>query len=197
MILSDWHIKRRTEEGDEQRRIVIDPFSEAVSGNGVISYGLTSAGYDLRLGPDLAFFKPGNLKVDPKRFGDPEYYHEVLYDRLGLVKGQVAVIPPNGFILGHSLEYLRIPDDLKGKCVGKSTYARCGVHVIVTPLEPGWHGHLTIEIANLTSRPAVVYAGEGICQLEFEQLSSRPDVTYADKRGKYQGQQGVTCARVL
>jgi dCTP deaminase len=177
-------------------RPMIEPFSEAVSGDGVISYGLSHAGYDLRLGPDILLFdnQYGGV-VNPKQFNNPEYHRQVFREYKGLTLGHKFHIPPHGYILGHSLEYLRIPDHLKGRCVGKSTLARSGILINTTPLEPGWEGHLTIEIGNQTPCPAVVFIGEGIAQLEFETLSDLPEKTYAGK--KYQGQTGVTPAKVL
>ncbi len=172
---------------------MITPFSEGVQGGGVISYGLSHAGYDLRLGDELLLFKnTHNLLIDPKRFGDEDYRAKVfdlVTPRADYHGGQASfVIPPHSYALGFSLEYLRIPDHLKGRCVGKSTLARCGLLINTTPLEPGWHGHLTIEISNITPCPALVYAWEGIAQLEFETLTGVPDATYEQKAGKYQGQ---------
>lgn len=198
MILNDRDIRKLCEAplyfGN---RPMIDPFSEAVSGGGVISYGLSHAGYDLRLGPDILLFdnRLGET-VNPKRFADPEYRCKMFREFPGLKVGEEFHIPPHGYILGHSLEYLRIPDHLKGRCVGKSTLARSGILINTTPLEPGWEGHLTIEIGNQTPCPAVVFIGEGIAQLEFEVLTDIPEVTYAQKKGKYQGQRGVTPAVV-
>ncbi len=171
---------------------MIDPFSEAVSGGGVISYGLSHAGYDLRLGDELMVFKnTWNEIIDPKRFRDEEYRKRVFDIVKPTGKGESRpldsfVIPPHSYALGSSLEYLRIPNHIKGRCVGKSTLARCGILINTTPLEPGWHGHLTIEISNITPCPALIYAGEGIAQLEFETLSSLPETNYEGK--KYQGQ---------
>jgi dCTP deaminase len=176
---------------------MIDPFSESVSGNGIISYGLTSAGYDLRLGPEVLVFKNSyGHTIDPKRFKDPNYTREV-FDTIAGGPGVAVTIPAHGYILGHSMEYLRIPRNLKARCTGKSTYARAGIIVNTTPLEPEWEGHLTIEISNSSPCPAVVYIGEGIAQLEFERLTDEPEVSYADKGGKYQSQTGVTPAKVI
>ena len=201
MLLNDKEIRKLCEKPSEVAFAaadlpMIDPFSEAVSGNGVISYGLSHAGYDLRLGPDILLFdnRLGEV-VNPKRFNDPDYRKRMFREFLGLKVGEEFHIPPHGYILGHSYEYLRIPDYLKGRCVGKSTLARSGILINTTPLEPGWEGHLTIEIGNITPCPAVLPIGEGIAQLEFELLTGRPDKTYAGK--KYQGQTGVTPAKVL
>jgi dCTP deaminase len=174
---------------------MIDPFSEAVSGGGAISYGLTHAGYDLRLGYSILRFKNYYGEVlDVRRlnedgYNDRVYAHEISMDSF--------VIPPNHYVLGHSMEYLRIPKYVKGRCVGKSTLARLGILINTTPLEPGWEGHLTIEIGNVAQSPVRLRPGEGIAQLEFEVLRSNPSMTYSDKNGKYQGQTGVTPAKVI
>jgi len=137
---------------------MIDPFSASVQGGGVISYGISHAGYDLRLAPEILIFKnTANVIIDPKRFNDPDYQAKV-FDRLegrilGNKHGEIRepfVMPPHSYALGRSWEYLRIPDFIKGRCVGKSTLARCGILINTTPLEPGWEGHLTIEISNIT-----------------------------------------------
>ena len=203
--------------------VMIEPFSEAVSGGGVISYGLSHAGYDLRLGPEILLFKNSSMQVvDPKAFADEQYrkrmFDEWVYSAEPVsdevrhlvhrwkLNGQDVtqggsdngyVIPPNSYILGRSFEYLRIPRHLKGRCVGKSTMARSGIIINTTPLEPGWEGHLTIEIGNITPCPAKVFVGEGIAQLEFELLSQLPEKDYAQKQGKYQSQTGVTPSKVL
>lgn len=201
MILNDSDIRKLcTAPVYFNQKPMIDPFSEAVSGNGVISYGLSHAGYDLRLGPEILIFNNnyGEI-VDPKRFVDPEYRKRV-FTEMELSDASYSngiIIPAHGYILGRSLEYLRIPNNIKGRCVGKSTYARSGIVINTTPLEPGWEGHLTIEIGNICPCPAKVYVDEGIAQLEFEQLTDVPEATYADKKGKYQAQTGVTPARVL
>lgn len=175
---------------------MIHPFSESVQEGGVVSYGLSHAGYDLRLGNELWVFKnTSNQVIDPKRFRDEEYRRQVFdvvrpIHIIPFTEHRQAgyVIPPHSYALGASLEYLRIPSHLKGRCVGKSTLARCGILINTTPLEPGWHGHLTIEISNITPCPALVYAGEGIAQLEFELLTGPPEMDYEAKAGKYQGQ---------
>lgn len=207
MLLNDKSIRTLCDPGwvnpdDVAGRLrMIEPFSEAVSGNGVISYGLSHAGYDLRLGPEILVFKNSYGEVvDPKRFGE-DRYRVWVFDELDYSKthtefaGLAVTIPPHGYILGRSHEYLRIPRHLKGRCVGKSTYARSGILINTTPLEPGWEGHLTIEIGNITPCPAKVYVMEGIAQLEFEVLTAPPEKDYGGK--KYQGQMGVTPARVL
>ncbi len=174
---------------------MLDPFSEGVQGGSVISYGLSHAGYDLRLGNELMIFKNSwNATIDPKRFKDENYCKKVfdVVEPVEMVRefgtNWQYILPPHSYALGASLEYIRIPRHIKGRCVGKSTLARCGILINTTPLEPGWHGHLTIEISNITPCPALIYAREGIAQLEFEQLSCEPDGDYSQKVGKYQGQ---------
>lgn len=198
MLLNDINIRDccLLPDGTPCNSPMIEPFSEGVQDGGVISYGLSHAGYDLRLGDTLLVFKNTcNEVVDPKRFNDPDYCSRVFDEvkaRADYRQGCcVFVLPPHGYALGYSLEYLRIPAMIKGRCEGKSTLARSGLLINTTPLEPGWHGHLTIEISNITPCPALVYAGEGIAQLEFETLMGLPGITYADKRGKYQEQQAV------
>ncbi len=213
MILCDYEIRNLSDpelvrlrnakcDGLSLAKVMIEPFSEAVSGNGVISYGLSHAGYDLRLGPEVLVFKnTSGETVNPKKFGDDDYrkrmFEEIRYgkEENGRWIMNNVTLPAHSYVLGRSLEYLRIPNNLKGRCVGKSTLARSGIIINTTPLEPGWEGHLTIEIGNITPCPALVFVGEGIAQLEFETLSGEPQSTYAGK--KYQGQTGVTPARVL
>lgn len=175
---------------------MIDPFCEAVSGNGVIGYGLSSCGYDIRLGNEVWYLKSSGETINPKKFKDPEYRDRVM-DRRYFEDGAEVTIPANGYILGVSKEYFRIPRTVAGRCEGKSTYARCAVQINITKLEPEWEGYLTIEIANGGPSPIIVFAGEGICQISFETLSGRPEKTYKDKGGKYQKQVGVTPAIVL
>lgn len=201
MILSDSDIRKLCcSQIYFTRKPIISPFSEAVSGNGIISYGLTSAGYDLRLAGEILVFKntSGDI-VDPKRFKEPGYVDK-MFDKIIIPEGSQdngLTLAPHSYILGRSLEYLCIPKDLKGHCLGKSTYARCGVIVNTTPLEPGWEGYLTIEIGNVSSTPTRIYAFEGIAQLELHQLFSECETDYAKKGGKYQGQTEVTPARVV
>ena len=177
---------------------MIEPFSEGCD-EGVISYGLTSAGYDLRLARGVKVFKNSFAEViDPFKFKDPAY-HDRVFDLVD--NEEVVRIPSRGYILGMSFEYLRIPRYLKARCVGKSTYARCGILINTTPLEPGWEGHLTIEISNLNPCDALVYIMQGIAQMEVEMLDAVPAQTYADKHqgqpGKYQGQTEVTPPRMF
>lgn len=178
------------------------PFSEQVN-EGVISYGLSHAGYDLRLGNELLVFKNSyNEIIDPKRFKDEEYSRRV-FDTVKPGKYMPSgdcfkpysnyvnngyVIPPHSYALGFSVEYIRMPKWLKGRCVGKSTLARCGILINTTPIEPGWHGHLTIEISNITPCSAIIYAQEGIAQMEFERMVAEPSQDYGAKSGKYQSQ---------
>jgi dCTP deaminase len=180
-------------------RPMIEPFSENVS-EGVISYGLDHAGYCLRLAeptednPILIFHGAHGKNIDPKKFKDPDYIRGMFY-RITYAEKPVT-IPGNGYALVCSHETIRIPRHLKGRCVGKSTYARAGIIVNTTPLEPEWEGVLTVEISNSAPSPGVLHVMEGICQLEFEQLAGLPEVSYRDKKGVYQGQTGTTTARV-
>ena len=169
---------------------LIDPFVDHSIRNGVISYGLSSYGYDIRVSDEFKVFTPGlgDLSiVDPKQF-----------DTRALVdyQGDVCVIPPNSFALARSVEYVTMPEDVMGIVLGKSTYARVGLVTNFTPLEAGWHGHITIEISNTTPLPAKIYANEGIAQILFFQGDEPCEISYADKKGKYQGQQGITLATV-
>ena len=185
---------------------MIEPFSESVSGNGVISYGLSHAGYDLRLAEEGWIFNPYTEEViDPKRFGDPAYRKKMLHelevheDHYECEKGGVGRwirIPAHSYILACSVEYLRIPRGIKAHVIGKSTYARAGIVVNTTDLEPGWEGIPTLEIGNITPCPAKLYVGEGCCQVNFDILCAEPETSYADKNGVYQGQTGVTTSRV-
>lgn len=167
---------------------MIDPFEEKQKSEGKISYGLSSYGYDARCSREFKIFtNVDNAIVDPKDFSEDSFV-----DR----ETDVCIIPPNSFVLTRSVEYFRIPKDVLVVCLGKSTYARCGLIVNVTPLEPGWEGHVTLEISNTTPLPAKVYANEGICQFLFFKGSSDCETTYADRAGKYMGQRGVTLPRI-
>lgn len=166
---------------------MIEPFEDRLVRQGVISYGLSSFGYDLRAAPEWRIFvNVFNTIVDPKNF-----------DLRGLVEseGDTCIIPPNSFVLTRSVEYLRVPDDVMVIALGKSSYARCGIVANVTPLEPGWEGHVTLELSNTTPLPAKVYAHEGIVQLLFFK-GEKPEVSYASRGGKYQGQRGVTLPKL-
>ena len=171
-----------------QKEGMIEPFVEKQRGEGVISYGLSSYGYDARLSDEFMIFtNVDNAIVDPKNFSANSFVER---------KTDVCVIPPNSFALARTVEYFRIPKDVLVVCLGKSTYARCGLIVNVTPLEPGWEGQVTLEISNTTPLPAKVYANEGIAQLLFYRGESPCEVSYADRSGKYMGQKGVTLPRI-
>ena len=178
-------------QGDLQG--MIEPYIpnqvRAVDGRRVISYGQSSAGYDIRMASEMKVFtRTGayGMAVNPKDFDDGVLRDvPISEDKDG---GKFFVIPPHGSALTRSVEEFNIPPFVEAICLGKSTYARCGIIVNVTPLEPGWYGYLTIEIANTTPRPVRLYANEGIAQLLFVRLSGIPDTTYADRQGKYQGQ---------
>ena len=171
-----------------QTKGMIEPFVEAQKREGVISYGLSSYGYDARVAPEFKIFTNiDNAIVDPKRFDSTSFV-----DR----ETDVCVIPPNSFALARTVEYFRVPRDVLVICLGKSTYARCGLIVNVTPLEPEWEGHVTLEISNTTPLPAKVYANEGLCQFLFLQGATPCEVSYADRAGKYMGQRGVTLPRL-
>ncbi len=167
---------------------MISPFVEEQKRDGVVSYGLSSYGYDARCSDHFKIFtNVDSAVVDPKNFNPNSFV-----DRTG----PLCIIPPNSFALTHTVEYFRIPRDILVICLGKSTYARCGIIVNVTPLEPEWEGQVTIEISNTTPLPAKIYAGEGICQFLFLQGSSPCETSYADKSGKYMGQRGVALPRM-
>lgn len=182
MIKNDRWIREMASRG------MIEPFSEDQVREGVISFGVSSYGYDMRIADEFKIFTNiNNTIVDPKSF-DPRSFVDF--------KGEVCIIPPNSFALGYSVEYFRIPRDVLVICLGKSTYARCGIVVNVTPLEPEWEGHVTIEISNTTPLPAKIYANEGIAQLLFLGGEEVCQVSYADKAGKYQAQRGITLPRM-
>ncbi len=167
---------------------MIDPFEENLNRNGVISYGLGSYGYDARVADEFKIFtNVHNAVVDPKNFSERSF---VAYE------GSVCTIPPNSFVLARTLEYFRIPRDCLVICLGKSTYARCGIIVNVTPLEPEWEGHVTLEFSNTTPLPAKIYANEGACQFLFLKGDRVCEVSYADRAGKYMRQQGITLPRL-
>ncbi len=171
-----------------QNQGMIEPFVEKQKNDGMISYGLSSYGYDARCSKDFKIFtNVDNALVDPKNFSNQSFV-----DR----NSDICVIPPNSFVLTHTVEYFRIPEDVLVICLGKSTYARCGLIVNVTPLEPGWEGHVTLEISNTTPLPARVYANEGIAQFLFFKGSDVCETSYADRSGKYMGQRGVTLPRL-
>ncbi len=162
---------------------MIEPFESGQVRNGVISYGVSSYGYDIRVADEFKIFtNVYSAIVDPKHF-----------DTKSMVdfKGDVCVIPPNSFALARTVEYFRIPRDVLTLCVGKSTYARCGIIVNVTPFEPEWEGFVTLEISNTTPLPAKIYSNEGIAQVLFFQGDEECETSYADKKGKYQKQQSI------
>ncbi len=182
MVKNDRWIRETAQKG------MIEPFNKKQVRKGVISYGVSSYGYDMRSGDEFKIFTNiNNTVVDPKSF-DPKSFVDY--------KGDVCIIPPNSFVLASSLEYFRIPRDVLVICLGKSTYARCGLVVNVTPLEPEWEGHVTIEISNTTPLPAKIYANEGIAQLIFLQAAEICETSYKDKSGKYQAQKGITLPKM-
>jgi dCTP deaminase len=168
---------------------MIDPFCEEQIGKDVISYGLSSYGYDIRVGREFKIFTNVNSTVvDPKNFDEANVID---------IESDIAIIPPNSFALARTVEYFKMPDNVLAICLGKSTYARCGIIVNVTPFEPAFEGHITIEISNTTPLPAKIYANEGIAQVLFLEGDEPCEVTYADKKGKYQSQRGITLPRIL
>ena len=182
-IKSDKWIKRMALEHK-----MIEPFVESQTRAGVVSFGVSSYGYDVRVGDEFKVFtNVFNTVVDPKNF-DPKSFVDIQAD--------VCIIPPNSFALASTVEYFRIPRDILTVCLGKSTYARCGIIVNVTPFEPEWEGHVTIEISNTTPLPAKIYANEGIAQVLFFQGDEPCEISYKDKKGKYQAQRGVTLPKI-
>ena len=178
-LLPDWMI---------ERDITIEPFCVGLSSQGVVSYGVSSYGYDVRVGRHFKIFNNAHcVVVDPKNFNPKSFVP---------VEGEECLIPPNSFALAETVEYLEIPRDVLGVCVGKSTYARCGIIVNTTPLEPQWRGRVTLEISNTSPMPARIYWGEGIAQILFFRTEAVCRVSYADKKGKYQDQEGLTLPRV-
>tara|TARA_Y100000741_G_scaffold264582_1_gene205086 strand:+ start:160 stop:711 length:552 start_codon:yes stop_codon:yes gene_type:complete len=181
-VLSDKWIKKMALEG------MISPFEEKQVREGKISYGLSSYGYDARVSNEFKIFTNVNSDiVDPKNFKPGNFLTK---------KVSECIIPPNSFVLASTIEYFKIPKDVLVICLGKSTYARCGIIVNVTPLEPGWEGHVTLEFSNTTPLPAKIYANEGVAQFVFLMGNERPEVTYSDRKGKYMGQVGVTLPKI-
>lgn len=167
---------------------MIEPFQDEQVRDGVISYGLSSYGYDMRVADEFRIFHNAlSPVVDPKEFDERSFVE---------YSGDACIIPPNSFALARSVEYFRIPRDVMAVTVGKSTYARCGIITNVTPFEPEWEGYVTLEISNTTPLPARVYGNEGIAQVLFHQSDEPCEVSYRDRKGKYQKQQGVTTPRV-
>ena len=182
-IMSDRWI-RQTAKSDG----MIEPFVEKQTRAGSISYGLSSYGYDARVADEfLIFTNVDNAIVDPKSFDENSFVKR---------KTDVCIIPPNSFALASTVEYFRVPRDIMVICLGKSTYARCGIIVNVTPLEPGWEGHVTLEFSNTTPLPARIYANEGACQFLFLMGNEPCETSYADRAGKYMGQRGVTLPKI-
>lgn len=168
---------------------MIEPFVERNVGKGeFVSFGLSSYGYDLRVSDEYKIFHNAlNPIIDPKAIDEKSFLD---------YKGDVCIIPPNSFALARSVEYFRIPENVLAVCVGKSTYARCGIITNVTPFEPGWEGHVTLEISNTTPLPAKIYSHEGLCQVLFLESDETCEVSYKDKAGKYQNQHGITLPKV-
>ena len=187
-ILSDHWIREMAMNED-----MIDPFvdtqqKQEIKKGGVISYGVSSYGYDARVADEFKIFtNVDSAVVDPKNFDDQGFVTR---------KTDICIIPPNSFALARTVEYFKIPRDVLTICVGKSTYARCGIIVNVTPLEPEWEGHVTLEFSNTTPLPAKIYANEGACQFLFLKGDQPCDTSYADRAGKYMGQRGVTLPRI-
>ena len=167
---------------------MIHPYEKNLIRPGIISYGISSYGYDLRVADEYKIFtNVNNSIVDPKNFDEKSFVD---------FKGEVCIVPPNSFALARSIEYFKIPRNVLTICVGKSTYARCGIIVNVTPFEPEWEGHVTLEISNTTPLPAKIYSNEGLCQVLFFESDEDCQVTYKDKQGKYDGQTGITIPKM-
>ena len=182
-VLSDRWIKEMA-----LKKEMIKPFVSEQKRGKVISYGLSSFGYDARVSNEFKIFTDvDSAIVDPKNFNSNSFVSR---------KTNECIIPPNSFVLASTVEYFKIPKDVLVICLGKSTYARCGIIVNVTPLEPGWEGHVTLEFSNTTPLPAKIYANEGVSQFIFLKGNELPEVTYADRKGKYMGQTGVTLPKV-
>jgi dCTP deaminase len=182
-VLSDKWIKEMVRTNN-----MISPFENKQVRDNKISYGLSSFGYDARVSNEFKIFTNVNSEiVDPKNFKLNNFISK---------KGDECVIPPNSFVLSSTVEYFRIPNDIMVICLGKSTYARCGIIVNVTPLEPSWEGNVTLEFSNTTPLPAKIYANEGAAQFIFLKGNEKPDITYADRNGKYMKQFGVTLPKI-
>ena len=182
-VMSDLWIREKSLKNG-----MIEPFTEKLQCQGVISYGLSSYGYDARVSREFKIFtNVDSAVVDPKDFSEKSFV-----DR----EGDICIIPPNSFALARTVEYFRIPRSVLTVCLGKSTYARCGIIVNVTPLEPEWEGHVTLEFSNTTPLPAKIYANEGACQFIFLKADTVCETSYRDRSGKYQSQTGVTLPRL-
>ena len=182
-VLSDKWIRKMASEHK-----MISPFVDKQIRENKISYGLSSFGYDARVSDEFKIFTNVNSEiVDPKNFKASNFITKNVSE---------CIIPPNSFVLASTVEYFRIPKNVLVVCLGKSTYARCGIIVNVTPLEPGWEGHVTLEFSNTTPLPAKVYANEGVAQFIFLKGNETPETTYSDRNGKYMGQTGVTLPKI-
>jgi len=182
-VLSDSWIKKMAFEKE-----MIKPFIAEQKGDKNISYGLSSFGYDARVSNEFKIFTDvDSAVVDPKNFSNSSFVSR---------EGKECIIPPNSFALASTVEYFKIPKDILVICLGKSTYARCGIIVNVTPLEPGWEGHVTLEFSNTTPLPAKIYANEGAAQFIFLKGNEKPEITYEQRNGKYMKQSGVTLPKV-
>jgi dCTP deaminase len=182
-VMSDGWIRKMAQEQE-----MIKPFAESQVREGVISYGISSYGYDLRVADEFKIFTNVNSNiVDPKHFDERSFVE---------FRGPVCIIPPNSFALARSVEYFKIPRNILTICVGKSTYARCGIIVNVTPLEPEWEGFVTLEISNTAPLPARVYSNEGLCQIVFFNSDQVCEISYKDKKGKYQAQKGIVLPKI-
>ena len=182
-IMPDSWIKKMAKQNN-----MIKPFAEEQNKNGVISFGVSSYGYDARVSDEFKVFtNVNNALVDPKNFSEASFIER---------KADSCIIPPNSFVLARTVEYFKIPRDILVICLGKSTYARCGIIVNVTPLEPEWEGHVTLEFSNTTPLPARVYANEGACQFLFLKGDIACDISYLERSGKYMGQRGVTLPKL-
>ena len=182
-VLSDKWIKEMAKTHN-----MISPFEDKQVRGTKISYGLSSFGYDARVSNEFKIFTNINSEIiDPKNFKQNNFVSK---------SGEECIIPPNSFVLSSTVEYFKIPDNVMVICLGKSTYARCGIIVNVTPLEPSWEGHVTLEFSNTTPLPAKIYANEGVAQFIFLKGNEKPDITYADRNGKYMKQSGVTLPKI-
>ena len=182
-VLSDKWIKKMA-----VNHSMISPFEERQVREGKISFGLSSFGYDARVSNEFKIFTNVNSEiVDPKNFKPSNFVTKNISE---------CIIPPNSFVLASTVEYFKIPKEVLVICLGKSTYARCGIIVNVTPLEPGWEGHVTLEFSNTTPLPAKIYANEGAAQFVFLEGNEKPEISYSDRKGKYMGQTGVTLPKV-
>jgi len=183
-IKSDKWIKKMSSDND-----MIAPFTDEQIKSGTISYGVSSYGYDIRVADEYKIFtNVNNSIIDPKNFDANSFVD---------FKGDVCIVPPNSFALARSVEYFKIPRKILTICVGKSTYARCGIIVNVTPFEPEWEGYVTLEISNTTPLPAKIYSNEGLCQVLFFESDEDCEVSYKDKSGKYLKQVGITLPKII